>query len=62
MTLANRPFLEIRELGRWQCDRTLRRYLDIMAVAGGEIAARLEPFLPHVAAIQSIFAAHFRLW
>ena len=62
LTLANRPFLEIRELGRWQCDRTLRRYLDIMAVAGGEIAARLEPFLPHVAAIQSNFAAHFRLW
>ena len=33
--------MAIREHGRWAVDKSLRTYLDIMAVAGGEIAARM---------------------
>ena len=33
-TLAGDAFLSIREHGRWQVDKSLRTYLDIVAVAG----------------------------
>ena len=62
LTLANHPFWAIRELGRWQCDRTLRRYLDIVAVAGGELALKLQSYLPLVRSIEADFTKHFRLW
>ena len=62
LTLANRPFIEIRELGRWQCDRTLRQYLDIIGVAGGELGKRLQPYLPYVQTIENAFTDHFHLW
>ena len=32
----------IRELGRWTCDRSLRMYLDIMAVANAQLAFALK--------------------
>ena len=62
LTLANRPFIRNRELGRWQCDRTLRQYLVIIGVAGGELAKRPKPYLPHVQNIERAFTEHFLLW
>ena len=52
----------ICEAGRWQCDKTLRRYLDVIAVMGGEAAGRLAPFLNLVEDIESRFDDFFQWW
>ena len=44
-------FNTIREFGRWQCDRTLRRYLDVISVMGNDEALRLAPFVPLLQAV-----------
>jgi hypothetical protein len=62
LTLLGRPFLEIRELGRWTSDSSLRHYLDLMAVMGGEAARALQPRLPQVRELEAQFVQRFRWW
>jgi hypothetical protein len=59
-TLANRPFQTIREEGRWTCDKSLRGYLDIMAVMGGELSVSLAQFAPLLRDVEVNFDRYFR--
>jgi len=60
LVIADVAFVTIRELGRWACDHSPRRYLDIMAVMGAETATALRPFLGVVADIEANFDNYFR--
>lgn len=60
--IANKPFVETREAGRWVSDKSLRTYLDIMAVMGGQLASQLTSWLPLADAIEEDFEKYFRWW
>jgi hypothetical protein len=59
MMMMGLPFLRIREAGRWQSDSSLRRYLDVMAVMGGEAARALSQYLPLIQRIEECFDIYF---
>ena len=60
--LANRPFVEIREGGRWQSDTSLRGYLDVVAVVAGQMAVELSSHLPLLIDVMTNFDRHFVWW
>lgn len=52
-------FDALREFGRWQHDQSLRTYLDIVLVAGGEIANQLRSRLLQARHIEANFLSMF---
>jgi hypothetical protein len=60
--ITGKGFTETREHGRWQSDRTLRGYLDVMSVMGGEVAHRLQGMAHLVTDIQELFDQLFVFW
>lgn len=59
MVMLGPPFLQIREAGRWCSDSSLRRYLDVIAVMGGEAARALSTYLPLVLRLEEEFDKYF---
>jgi integrase len=60
--ITGKAFLETREHGRWTADKSLRGYLDVMAVMGGELALALRPFAGVIANIEQDFEQLFLFW
>jgi hypothetical protein len=59
MMMMGLSFLRIREAGRWQSDSSLRRYLDVMAVMGGEAARALSQYMPLIMQLEESFDLYF---
>lgn len=58
--IAGRVFNEVREEGRWTCDRSLRGYMDVQAVMGGELQHQLQAFAPLLTELANNFDSFFR--
>ncbi len=52
-------FSEVKEEGRWVCDRSLRAYMDAQAVMGGELQLQLRRFASLLAAVEASFDSYF---
>ena len=60
--ILGRPFIETREHGRWVSDRSLRLYMDVMAVMAGTIMTRLRRHHHLVMDIEANFERLFKWW
>ena len=60
--VTGRSFVETREHGRWVSDRSLRIYMDIMAVMAGDLMIRLRPYHGLVRDLEICFDRHFVWW
>jgi hypothetical protein len=55
-------FTTVREHGRWVSDKSLRGYMDVMSVMGGELALQLRPYIHLVGDIEANFDKYFKWW
>ena len=60
--ISGRPFIETREQGRWVSERSLRMYMDVMAVMAGDIMGRLKNWKGLAASIEGNFDQFFVYW
>jgi len=58
--LSGRDFRELQEAGRWESDRSVRRYLD--ALAAVDLRAQARHILPMATYIVADFASRFAWW